>query len=105
MLSQDIRVAKHLRHRANSRHDLIPSDEGVEPPGEVRLRRQASTQPEREPYLAVRATDRGQSDVVDLRGGAPDAASGDADLEFSGQLINAGIARHACRGLWGGTRC
>src|SRR5258708_36885702 len=99
MLSQDIRLAKHLRHRANRRHDLIPSDEGVEPFGEVRLCRQASTEPEREPYLAVRATDRGQSDVVDLRVGAPDAASGDGYLEFSRQVVDLWIADKGSSGV------
>src|SRR5258708_33342390 len=99
VLSQDIRIAKHLRHRAKHRHDLIPSDEGVEPPGEVRLRRQASTQPEREPNLAVKATDRGQSDVVDLRVGAPDAASGDGDLEFSRQVVDLWIADKGSSGV------
>src|SRR5208282_6252447 len=46
---------------------------------------------------AQHAGRRSQAHVIDLRIRAPDAASGDLDLEFAGQVVEVGVARQHSR--------
>ena len=93
VLTQHVAIPEDLRDALDHGEDLVPVDEGVQAHGQMRVCRESAADAHREADLArLRVPDRGHSDIVDLRVGAPGAAAGDGDLVFSGQVVEFRVA-------------
>ena len=88
ILSKDIAVTEDLRDALDHREGLPPRHERVEPLGEMRIGGEPAAHPHRKAGQAgVRVAHRRQTDIVDLRVRAPDAAAGDGHLELARQVV------------------
>ena len=101
MFAQWFGITKQFRDSLDYRQNLIPANESVQRSAEIRLGGKSAAHSQCETcfrFAVNYAPDRCQSYVVDLRVGAPDAASGDRDLELARQVVELGISRqHAIR--------
>ena len=96
MFAENLGIAEEFGNALDDRHDLIPADERVEARTEIRFCGESSGNAQGESNFRLapmRARDRGQADVVDLRIRAPGVASGDGDLELARQVVELGISR------------
>src|SRR5579863_1038397 len=102
MLAQLARLAKKLSDAFDNRLDLVPANETIQTGREMRFGRESASYAQRETSLGFSvqgARDRSQPNIVDLWIGAPNAATGDRNLEFARQIVEVGIARkHLDRG-------
>src|SRR5215471_15418214 len=97
VLTQNVRLAKYLADCFQNGNHLVPPHKCIQPDGQVRLRRKASTYAQREPNLAV-ADRRSEGQIVNFRVGAPVAAAADADFVFAGKVVEIRIAyQQLCR--------
>ena len=101
VFAQLIGVAKQLGDSLDHRQNLIPAHERIQRRTQVRLGGKSAAHAQAKTNLRLslnHALGRSQADIVDLRVGAPDAASRDRDLELARQVVELGIARqHSIR--------
>jgi hypothetical protein len=98
-LAEDVAVPEDLRDALEHGEGLLPADEGVEAPRQVRVGRKASAHAQREADLTGdRMSERRQPDVVDFGIGAPDPAARDGDLVLAASLpLRSEIWTRSCR--------
>ncbi len=98
---QLVGVAEQLGDSPDHRQNLVPAHKGIQRRAQVGLGGKSPThsQPKANFRLATNHTfGCSQPNIVDLRVGAPHAASRDGDLELARQVIELGIPRqHAIR--------
>src|SRR5208283_5082542 len=86
VLAQPVAVAKDLGDSLQHGQNLMRQNKRVHAPRQVWIGRKATGDPERESHLIAMfsATVNGcQANIIDLGIGAPDRASGDANLELA----------------------
>ena len=102
MFAQLVGIAKQFGDSLDHRQNLIPAHKGIQRCAEVGIGRKSAAHAQSEANLRLsmnHALDRGQADIVDLRIGAPDAASRDGNLELARQVVELGIPRQHAIGF------
>src|SRR5439155_13188283 len=102
VLSEAVRLAEDLGYALDHGHHLVPAHEGVQAHRKMRFRREPAAHAQGESNLGMpvkRPRESGQSNVVDLRIRAPDAAAGDRDLELARQVVEVTVADEQPGGL------
>src|SRR5580704_18050409 len=95
MLAQLARLTKQFSDAFDDRLDLVPANESVQTGCDLRFGRESAGYAQGESGLGFSvqgARDRSQPNVIDLWIGAPNAAAGNRNLEFSRQVVEVGIA-------------
>ena len=95
MLSQDIGIAKNTSNAQNYVGHLIPAHECIQPPREERLTREPPAYTQRKTNLLLAAShplNSGHSNIVYFWIATPRPATGDADLVFTRQVVELGVA-------------
>src|SRR5580658_5308572 len=102
MFAQLARLAEQFGDTFDNGFNLVPANERVQAGREMRLGRESASDAQRESSFGFSIDsprDRSQPNIINFWIGAPNAATGDRNLEFSRQVIKAGIARkHSGRG-------
>jgi hypothetical protein len=96
VFAQLIGVAKQLGDSPDHRQNLVPAHESIQRRAQVGFggKSAAHAQCKANLRLSMNHTlGRGEADIVDLRIRAPDAASGDGDLELARQIVELGVPR------------
>ena len=101
MFTQLAGVAKQFGNSTDHRQNLIPTHESIQWRAQVGFGGKSAAHAQAKTNLRLPvnlALGRGQPNIVDLRIGAPNAASGDRNLELARQVVELGIpCQHAIR--------
>src|SRR5580693_883150 len=94
VLAQLVRVTEQLGNSPDHRQNLVPAHERIQRRTQVGLGRKPPAHAQGETNLRLSFNDtlsRSEANIVNLRIGAPDAASRDGNLELARQVVELGI--------------